>query len=366
MNAEKKKMIFILGGFVGVLILIIAIVCIFFLFQNHTLTYTQIEDKLKSSAIKYYEDHKDLLPQDDGDEERIEASTLIHEELLDSFADMTGDEDTLCSGYVVVSNVRGTYVYTPYLECGEDYKTETLAEHILKTTGEISSDYSGLYEWNGEHVFRGERPSNITYIGGKLWRIVKVDNNGEVVLIYADSIDSKDDIIAWDNRFNNETQDNSGINDYERSRVRSYLLNYYDKKFTDSMKSNIVTYDICIGKRNYDVTVFDGTAECSTTFSDPIGLLPVYDYYNVSLDTSCAPGEYSCQNYNYMSRVFSRNWWTATANTLNTYWVYQVKNGIAHAETASLVADIRPVIHLNRNFIYKGGSGTGDDPYVIE
>ena len=363
MDEKKKKMLLILGGGVGLIILIIVIVCIIFLFQDHTLSYAQMEATMKQAAQNYYSEHGDGLPKEDGEETRLDASTLVSEELMDSFAKMTGKEDTNCSGYIDVMNVRGGYVYTPHLTCGDDYHTELLSEHLIATVGQLEDDQSGLYEMNGEYVFRGEYPRNIVSFADHTWRIVKIDSNGEIVLLLADE---KLDRYPWDDRYNLSDDGNTGITNYSMSRIRSTVSTFLKEEIDDDSKTYLATYDLCVGSRNKDVVTSDGTEECSELFEDQvIGLLPAYDSVNASLDANCTPSSYTCQNYNYLARIFDRGWWTLTTNNKSTYRAYYVEKGILLPEDASKEFEVRPVVHLHKNVVFQGGIGKGADPYVV-
>ena len=49
----------------------------------------------------------------------------------------------------------------------------------------------------------------------------------------------------------------------------------------------------------------------------------------------------------------------------NTYSVFSSNGGAVSFKNASTSGYIRPVINLNSNILYKSGTGTSDDPYVI-
>ncbi len=364
MDSKKKKMYIILGSVVGGIVLLIIIVAVFFLLQNRSLSYSQMEERLLEAGQRYYALHKELLPEEDGGEATVDASTLVQEELIKSFIDMTKDENTSCNGSATVTNVRGEYYYTSYISCGDAYETELLTSHIKDQLGVLTQDQSGLYELNNEYVYRGERPQNILRFAGVNWRIIKIDKDGNIMLLLQDD---ELDRYVWDDRYNNETNGNEGINDYEKSRIRTTVNNFYNNNFTDKEKKQISSHSICIGMRNSDTTSLDGSAECSKVLeNEVIGLIPAYDVMNASLDSTCKPGAQTCQNYNYLARIFSRGWWTLTANSRISSHVYMVNNGVPTPANAFTYGDVRPVIYLQQNVQYKSGTGTLDDPYRIK
>ncbi len=364
MDSKKKKMYIILGSVVGAIVLLIMIVAIFFLLQNRSLSYSQMEERLLEAGQRYYALHKELLPKEDGETATVDASTLVQEELIKSFVDMTKDENTSCNGSATVTNTRGEYYYTSYISCGEAYETELLTAHIKDQLGVLTQDQSGLYELNNEYVYRGERPQNILHFAGVDWRIIKVDKDGYIMLLLQDD---KIDRSVWDDRYNVDTNGNEGINDYEKSRIRTTVNNFYNDYFTDNEKKLIASHSICIGMRNSDTTSLDGSTECSKLLeNEAIGLIPAYDVMNASLDSTCKPESKTCQNYNYLGRIFSQGWWTVTANSRISSFVYIINRGVPDPVNAFTFGDVRPVIYLQQNVQYKSGIGTLEDPYLIK
>ena len=96
-----------------------------------------------------------------------------------------------------------------------------------------------------------------------------------------------------------------------------------------------------------------------------IGLLPLYDYLNASLDTNCTTSiSTSCMNYNYLAK-YQNNWWTMTSTSLNTYNVFHISKSPA-LTSASSTAYVRPVLHLAKDAIYVSGDGTSENPYIVK
>lgn len=358
---NKKKMLIIMGSVVGVIVLLVLIFVIYFFMNGANQSYQQIETTMTNAARRYYEKNKEMLPTN-GEEVSVEVTTLVVEEYMKALSNLRKDGES-CSGKVVVTNDNGEYFYAPVLNCGENYNTKTLSDKV-KETGIISDDGSGLYEMNGEYVFRGERPNNILKFADHTWRIVKVNKKNEVVLLLADE---KVTVARWDDRYSEVTENNTGLNNYKLSRIRTTINDWYHDYFKEEEKQLIATQTLCIGKRNKDILVSDGVVECSETLEgDKIGLLPAYDSINASLAPNCVAGEFACQNYNYMSRLFRGTFWTLTGNSLDTSRVYQVTSGYIRTSNASTNHDLRPVIHLQKNLLYQGGDGTYDNPYIVK
>ena len=67
--------------------------------------------------------------------------------------------DTACGGAVQVQKSGSEYLYTPYLNCGENYATVELYKKVLSDNSIVTSGY-GLYNMDYAKVFRGEDVNN--------------------------------------------------------------------------------------------------------------------------------------------------------------------------------------------------------------
>ena len=56
---------------------------------------------------------------------------------------------------------------------------------------------------------------------------------------------------------------------------------------------------------------------------------------------------------------------TPIANVDDTYTVYIINSGVLQLKYAYLESAIYPVIYLDKNILYKSGSGTSEDPYIV-
>ncbi|MEG1495166.1 MAG: hypothetical protein RR406_02585 [Bacilli bacterium] len=368
---EKKKLYIILGSITGAIVVVILGVVIFGVMANSKLSYNEVETKMIKATEKYYLSNKNLLPKIEGEEVSLDVSTLVAGKYMKSLSDLL-DKNTSCQGKVTVKKNGERYFYNPSLTCGDKYSTKTLREVIIGKT-DLTSDGSGIYDLNGEKVFRGENPNNYVSFAKGIWRIVKVDKKGNIELISYNNDISKSSVL-WDDRYNAEKDSTVGINDYPKSRIRETLVNYYnnEKFFTELDKARMIANNFCIGKRSKTDTSKDGSAECGQVMElEPIGLLPVYDVLNASLDLNCkATKDSSCQNYNYLvkqgDKITNSNYWLGTATAEDTYNVYTSYVGTVAEKRAGSTASLRPVIYLNSNVLFSKGLGTLDNPYIIK
>lgn len=351
--------------YIGIVVVVVSITIIVLLIMTGggKMSYSQIEGRLKDGAMNYYDDHKDLLPQTNGQKVTVTAYDLEQGKYIRPLQKMVKG-NAVCSAKVDVIKNGDNYLYTPLLNCGSDYNSSYLYEKI---TGEnnIVTIGDGLYKMNEEFVYRGEIVNNYIKFADKVWRIIKVDKNNDIKILAEDSKET----TTWDDRYNLERSSNSGINDYKVSRMKDYLSNMYNNTnyLSDTDKAFVVYKDICIGKRKNDSSVNDNSVECAKALeSQPISLLQVNEFLNASIDKNCKKtSDLQCQNYNYLSS-FIKSWWSLTGDASNTYKVYRITSSGIGLVSASSYSFVRPVIYLSGATRYAGGTGTADDPYIVK
>ncbi len=366
-NEMKKKLMKVMLIVLGFLVFLLIVILIISVVSNGNKSYEEIEKELKNAAIEYYKVQSGLLPREEGETVTVKAKTLADAGFMKPLSELRKNES--CSGRVEVTKIKDNIVYTPYLDCGDNYTTKELYKAILEqgivTTG------AGLYDMNGEKVYRGDDVNNYVSLDKQVFRIVKVTSDNKILLIL-NEIDSTMSSY-YDDRYNPIKQFNSGFNDYKISRIYTYLDNLYNGKgeiqlLSDNDKEKLTPFNLCIGKRTPTEIVNNNTVECSDVLENQmIGLLTVSDYINASLDTNCkATTDKSCQNYNYLE-LKNIDWWLVTGNSLNNYESYIVKmSGYIDETTTSSYKKIRPVIMLNNNVMIKSGDGSVSNPFILK
>ncbi len=360
-----KKIGIIAGVFIGIIVVIVVGLKLFNSFFAGT-SYSKIETTMVEAAKEYYAKNPKLLPQMSGGNVTVNATNLTSNGHMKDLTEYTKkvDSSISCAGSVSVTNINGKYRYTPNLKCGEKYATETLVAHIRNQEPLMNSG-SGLYELNGGYVFRGDSPNNFVKFSDDLWSIVKIEDD-YVYLFYRGN---KEFINVWDNRYNIDRGDRSGINTYSVSRIATYLDDLYNgtQLLNDTAKMMLTPYNVAVGKRDSNVVANDGSVEKSEVLENKyFGLLPLYDLINASTDEHCnAASSKSCGNYNYFSYVLG-SWWTATADSSNTYQSYLINGAVVSQATSDVSAWVRPVVRLVNDALYVSGDGTEANPYVIK
>ncbi len=364
MDPQLRRKIYItMGAIAGIVILILLITFIGSLLFGSNKSYAQVEDIMEEAAISYYRDNEQLLPKDETTELRVDVDTLVDAGKMNPLTDLL--ENDTCTGSVVVIKNNDSYLYTPYLECSDEYKTETMAGRLTDQSNIVATG-DGIYFMNNEYVYRGEVENNYLQLGETMFQVVKITSDNKLMLI-ATEIKEEYDRYYWDNRYNSEKSANTGINDYDVSRVNDRLLEIYDIDSFLSDKTLVTTGNFCIGKRGESDSTNDGSIECSVLAeNDQIGLLPAYDFINASIDQNCnSIDDPECQNYNYLKVVLD-DAWLSTTNNANTYEVYQVTStGKMDAKNANISNQINPVIYLTPSAMYSSGTGTFEDPYIV-
>lgn len=357
----KKLIKFIIIGII-LLVLLFVTLWVISLVRGGKLSFEKIENKMAKAAESYYKANQDLLPVKDYAKVELNVDILAKEgymKVLDEYA----DENVSCTGKVVVLKNGNNYTYIPKLECGEDYSTNSLVQE-LTSSNNIVTESDGLYEINGEYVYRGEKLNNYVSFADKTWRIIKITKDNEIRLIQEDIVLKQN----WDNRYNSDKKSNSGINNFEVSRIKDSLEEIYNgKMFSSEDKAKLVPKKLCIGKRLSNDTSKDGSTECKVLTEEyySLGLLQVNEYLIPSLDTGCTDSnKRQCTNYNFLSD-YEDSFWTITADAENTYGVYYI-DYLPQSAKAKKQAGIKLVINISGEVNYASGNGTLEKPYVID
>src|SRR5699024_3935583 len=217
----KKKLMRMMLIVVGILVVFLIIILIFSFLGSGNKSYEEIEQDLKNAAIEYYEVQSGLLPREEGETITVRANTLADAELMKPLSELREGEN--CSGRVEVTKVGDNIIYTPYLECGDNYTTKELYKAVLEQ-GIVTSG-TALYDLNGEKVYRGDDVNNYVSLDNAIYRIVKVTPDNKLLLI----LNEVDSTLSsyYDDRYNPAKRFNSGFNDYRISRIKEFLDDLY-------------------------------------------------------------------------------------------------------------------------------------------
>ena len=362
-----KKFLFFAGLIIFLPIAIILFLVVVRGCGNAKLSYEEYENKMISSVERYLK-NTDKTPIDEGETVRVTLSTLVGngyikptEKLLDD-ASCDGSVLVRRNGASVESTNGGFLNYIVDLKC-DSYTTNHLVDKLKEN---IVTEESGLYETEEGYIFKGNKPKNYISFYGHQYRIMSVDNDGILKLVKSEPEATN---RKWDDKFNVETNRSSGINIYKDSVILGFLLTDYEntKKISSKAKEQIVAYDVCVGKRSSNDFTLDSSIDCAEKLEKQIiSLLSVSDYAKASIDPNCMSlNSRSCNNYNYLHGVVSSTW-TMNGSLDNSYDVLFLVDGIMSAQLANTYSEYSIVIYIDGNQTYTSGSGSSNDPYVIE
>lgn len=325
-------------------------------------TYEELEAKMISSAKKYYEANDTNLPSKDKDKVELSLQTLIDGGYVKETAKITKDKVS-CTGKVVVVNNNSNYLYSPYLDCGSNYKTKYLLD-VIKDEDNIVTSGNGLYKNDTGYIYKGDNVNNVLILNEVKYMIMSIDDNGIRIV---DT--TKRGSASWDDRYNVDKQGSMGINDYIsnniNSRIKDTLEELYNNEevYPKDIKGYFTTSSVCIDKVSInDVKNNDG---CGKRLDGQVfSLLTANDFFKPSLDENCATNNKACTNYNYLSSL--GNTWTITADKDTSYKVYKITSGNLELKNASGMASYKIVAYLDKNVLYASGDGSEANPYVVK
>lgn len=356
-----KRFLYAVGALVGFVVLVIVIFLVMKLFSGPGKNYSKVEDKLKSAAKAYLENNPSNAPAV-SESITLESSTLIaegHMKELTKYLD-----DTCSKASVLVMNNGGHYLYLPNLVC-TGYATQHLSTKIIDDQLVVNPENpyeAGLYEVGEEFIFKGKTVNNYVEFGGLTWRIIKIDENGNLRLIKSSPERSKK---QWDSKYNVELDKSYGINDYKNSLLVESLNASYET-VSDKNKAHIIPHEVCVGKRSKKDKTISYDIDCAEKIDGQyMSVINTLDFPMASLDENCiAVGAGSCTNYNYLSSVISSTW-TSIGTADNTYEVFNLSGGYSNVLPAKNNLNYSWIIYISGQEPYKSGTGTAEDPYVI-
>ncbi len=363
-SIDKKKLIYILGGVMGGIILLIVIIFIVLGILNQKVSYENIEKRLKTASQKYLSANEELFPKEESGSITIEVDTLENGKYIKPISKMV-KEGVNCSAKVIVTKNGSNYLYSPILNCGEDYKTEKFSTKLLSDNATKESG-DGLYADGENYRFRGEYVNNYVSLDGKLWRVMDIDKDGYARIIYVDK--ESEETYVWDDRYNIDVDNYYGINNYSISRIKESLTNLEaNNKLVSASVANLAYHPVCIGKRSSSNVALNNNEECSTVVSDQLFSLPyANDYVAASVDANCKTiQDESCENYNYLMAMPLASY-TMTGVKEKSQKVYFItSSGVAKIDAYN-DKKIRVTAYISNNSLYNSGDGTKTNPYTLK
>ena len=262
---------------------------------------------------------------------------------------------------------------------------------------ESSGLYADKYQ-KGTYIYQGKNPNNYVNLNGDLWRIISIDENGNIKLISNEIVterefdskayrdingentagtyckDADEGCNAWAAHQNLEGSKEEVVNGNFKGTVTkdSELLTYLNDNYYNYISSyNIINHSVNIGSVKYESNLKSQTNdENSNTWNGKVALISLSDYVKASSEKNCDSltkineNYEKCSNNNWLY-LEDYNWWTLTpvSNASVELW-YIGDAGYIDNTSADQILGIRPIIYLSKNIKFKG-NGTLNNPYEL-
>ena len=238
----------------------------------------------------------------------------------------------------------GRFIYYYSVSKGKIVQTTSNLNEILTQPVNLVVEGDGLQVDGKKYVYRGEPSDNYVYYSGMMWRIMGIDEEGNIKMITNETIS----VVPWGYE----------SNDYETSMVRWYLNPEEGNENTGIMYSvleepetYLVPTKMCADKIVEPTEVLG----CEITVEDYVGLMNVNEYF-------FANGVDSYLNIGTQQ-------WTLTAKADdNTIFYIHTLGGIGNnteSTTDKYSYGVRAVVTLKANTQITGGNGLEVNPYRI-
>lgn len=371
---ERKTIYIMCGSVIGVLLIIIVGLWLVSNMGPRYYEYSEVESMIQKATDKYYRDNPIYLPTDDG-RYNLSYSALVSDGYIKPLDDLV-ENGEVCSANITVIKKGESFTYIPYLNCGDEYTTNELANKILKDNP-VVTEGNGLYKvGDNSYVFKGKVTNNYVAFGSYekknetiyyLWRVMGIEN-GKVRMRAVTNLKKK---TEWDNRFNTTEENYWGYNDFDLSILSEYLRNLETpgEYLSENELAKIEPQNLCVGTRDLEDDISKGAVECGKMSKEQFqfGTMLPYDYMSASLDSECTTASNkACSNFNYLVIKEPNSEWLMVSNGKNNYEAISFEGNKFVIDKTKYKKYIYPVITLNEFSFFGSGSGTEEDPYMIK
>lgn len=216
--------------------------------------------------------------------------------------------------------------------------SDILAEQVVERIEKYDVNPT-LVKKNDIYRYINDANNNYVEFMGYTWRIVKINSDKTITLITEDPVMS----LAY-----------GDVTEYSKSQINMWLNPIEEEKYTgifyDMIKSNdkyLINTKACLDSFNSVENI--GCYETNADYK--ISLLSIKDYAEAGGANSYL------NNGSY--------YWTTNKNKNNEFW-YISEDGKTGISETDVEYGIRPVITLAAGTKTLSGTGTSDDPYIIE
>lgn len=226
-----------------------------------------------------------------------------------------------------------------YFFVTEHKKTSVSSKTFSET---LIAEGKDLLKDGNKYIYYGKNPNNYVYYSGIMFRIVNIEN-GYIKLVTDEPITSL--VMSKDG-------------DYTTSYVNMWMNEIDNEELTGIFSSYLVDPSKYLVNTKTCIDVLDdyNTKKCKKYNSDYlVGTLSIDEYMNA----------YSNNSYLNTSDYF----WLSNTNSNGNFWYVFNEGGLSSNSKTEVTYHsfgVKPTITLNKNVSLLSGSGTKDDPYIIE
>ena len=253
------------------------------------------------------------------------------------------------------------------------------------------------------YYYRGDVPDNWVVYAGYLWRVVRINGDGSIRLIYSGTKEkhvSGEDVMVKKSEFNRERGDDKFLgymydtnkNSTVKEAIDDWYANNISGKYEGYLSNEIFCNDmVSTGYRWGTTLYFDRyntpSLSCAKDNSFTLkvsgrsSIAGIQDYGNNALDYPVGlitadevimAGIKESQNDHHYLYTGGNAFWTETPVSLYSFMftriaseMYVINGSIAGNDVSDNNVGVRPVLNLNRDIIYVEGNGLVDNPFVV-
>ena len=345
---------------------------------------------------------------------------LSYSDTVDQTSLLQNNSGNAITAHIKVSAVNGECpkpsLYAQILEDNPNVSTRTDFSTIFTE----SNNGNTIYKASGQdgkdtYYFAGQVTNNYVSFAGYYWRIVRINEDNSVRLIYAgtSASDTAAFIISTGQAYNS-SWDNSSYVGYmytasqqygtgTNSSIKTVVDNWYASNLSSYSgyisKTAIYCNDRTVGSGSWSATgstfYYAARVRLQTNKTPTFACSNSNDRFTASTSTgngkltypiglitadeiSYAGGLYGTNNSNYYIAQNASSgaswWWTMSPDYWTSNYSYAVVfrvggssgTGRLNGNYVNLASGVRPVISLKSCVLASGGSGTASDPYTVE
>ena len=250
------------------------------------------------------------------------------------------------------------------------------AEPTLTTTSAASGDESGLYvstatnTGNPTYYFRGNVENNYVLFVDKIWRIVRINEDGTIRIVMKDGISSYNSFSGdgnYTNMYYTNSQGKTELEKWYQENIEmrgaafmvasgAYYCEQAKVKLNDSYTSG-----------NANMTLYSSYTPDFKCATDGNG----YGVVNasvglISYDELVYAGNYPYQGSNEYNNYYYKNNTMSPAGLANSVpFIWRADAGLLNGYPANEHLELYPVLNLNADILSTSGDGTEYLPFVV-